>query len=419
MPETSQPKKPVVVYVDDEPRNVSLVEVSLPTDRWSVHCFDSAVAALTQLKALDPAVIVTDQRMPQMTGLEFLEVCSQIAPDAVRIVVTGQTREETIVELVQRARIFDYITKPWQTNDLILRIQKALDFHEAIAQRRHAFAELQRKNLELERKTVELLTSAAEIKEQERREAGLRQEMEGWVPWPISRALKDGALKFPFRQDIVCLVFDIIASSALANVLIGGRAARTRIMRMFRELVISNGGMTESQGGDACYSHFGAFGHHPNPAQAALNTAREFRVKLRSFGKTNSLPIECGIALHRAKDALIDQDTIKAVMDDDSYRVEKSVVTQSSHIDLVHRLEKLVHGLPGSSILLTREIAQEVQEPDFNPVELGRVRVRGHEAAVELLMIPSDLLSPETIAVFRDKIRADLDDGLAPTGRAA
>lgn len=398
--------KPVIVYVDDEPRNVALIDLALPSDEWSLYCFDSAVEAIKRVKDLDPAVIVSDQRMPQMSGLEFLEICSQLAPDAVRIVVTGQTREDLVVELVQRAKIFDYVTKPWQTNDLIARIRKGVEFHRIVHERREAFAALQQKNLELERKSAELYRSYRELHERELRELKLRQEMEGWVPWPVAQALRDGGLRFPFRKDIVCLVFDIIGSSPLANMVIEGRAARTRIMRLFRELVIGNGGLTESQGGDACYAHFGALDAHKNPVHAALTAAREFRVKLRSFCNAHAINVECGIALHYATDALIDQETIKLMSDDDHTRVEKSLVTQSSQIDVVHRIEKLLHKLPGSSILMTRAFAARVKESGFAPVELGQVRVRGQDEIIDLLLIPSDLLTHDHIALFKRELAA-------------
>src|SRR5688572_16933433 len=121
--------KPVILYVDDEPRNLTVFEASMPDD-WTIKCFDNAIEALRSLKEINPWLIISDQKMPKMTGLEFLEVASQIAPEAVRIVVTGQTEEQTIIQLVRRAKIFDYLTKPWDTETLISQLKKAVEYYQ-------------------------------------------------------------------------------------------------------------------------------------------------------------------------------------------------------------------------------------------------------------------------------------------------
>src|ERR1022692_3561660 len=99
-------KKPIIMYVDDEPHNLTVFEATIGMDEdWDIITFSDPVKALSELKMTAPAVIVSDQRMPHMTGVEFLEIAKQLHPDSVRIVVTGYSDEDLIVEAVRKAGI--------------------------------------------------------------------------------------------------------------------------------------------------------------------------------------------------------------------------------------------------------------------------------------------------------------------------
>ncbi len=110
-------QKPIIFYVDDEPNNLTVFESSLP-EEWDVKVFDNPLVALEALEKVRPAVIVTDQRMPQISGVRFLELARKINDDAIRIVCTGYSDENLIIQSVRSAQIFDYITKPWDADDL-------------------------------------------------------------------------------------------------------------------------------------------------------------------------------------------------------------------------------------------------------------------------------------------------------------
>lgn len=303
--------KPLLIYVDDEPRNLAVFEASVP-DEWDVRVFESAVDALKAIKSLDPWVIVSDQKMPTMTGLEFLEVASQLVPDAVRIVVTGQTEEQTIIQLVRRAKISDYITKPWETEDLVACLGKAASYYKLIKERNEAFEEIRRKNLELEDKNRQQAQLVQERERALQQAVEYQKEVNEWAPAPIVWALKDGSLQLPARKDVVGIVFDIIKSSRIQGKLIHDRSIRSHIQNIFGSILLRHGGLCEAQPGDCAYGHFGAVPCDSDPVVAAYAAATEFRVALRSFAKTNNLDVECGIALHYGDDVLMQLNKVTA-----------------------------------------------------------------------------------------------------------
>jgi CheY-like chemotaxis protein len=390
--------KPVIVYVDDEPNNLVVFEASMPDD-WEIHVFDSPVEALKVIRKLAPWVIVSDERMPVMSGLEFLEVATQIVPEAVRMVVTGQTTEQTIIQLIRRAKIFDYVTKPWDSEDISARIENAIAMNRAAVERaqltealRNKLAEIEASNKELSRVTNEL--SAAKAAERE-----LRSELEKWVPAQIVGAVKEGSLKFPLRREIVGIAFDIVNSSRLHNEEIFDRPIRSQILRLFTEAVIRNGGIRENHSGDSAYAHFGAFSDLADPYAAALAAAREFRVGLGSLASHSATPFECGISLHSIPDTLIQIHEIKVTTQYGDF-VQKSFDTQSPGIDLLHRMEKLTHELPGSNIIMSRDFFEHIDGSKLRVAPLGSIIFKGQNQPAELFLLPSDQVGEAELKSF-------------------
>jgi DNA-binding NtrC family response regulator len=120
--------KPVIFYIDDEPHNLTVFEASMP-DEWEICVFDNPMAAIDQLDIKKPWVVVSDQRMPSMTGVQFLEIVKKILPDSLRIIVTGYSDEELVVESVRKAQVFDYLKKPWDLNELISGLKRAIEYY--------------------------------------------------------------------------------------------------------------------------------------------------------------------------------------------------------------------------------------------------------------------------------------------------
>jgi len=116
---------PVIIYVDDQATNLTVFEAAMPED-WQVHVFDDPDKAAKALRDISPWVILSDQRMARITGADLLALARQEVPGAMRIIVTGYSDEEAMIDAVRRAKIFDYMKKPWDPDALVIMIEKAI-----------------------------------------------------------------------------------------------------------------------------------------------------------------------------------------------------------------------------------------------------------------------------------------------------
>lgn len=142
--------KPTILCVDDEADNVDALE-RLFRKQYNVLKATSAKEAISVM-AKHPgkiAVMITDQRMPEMTGVELLEKTLASHPETVRLLLTGYTDLESVISAVNKGQIFRYLTKPWDPIDLSNTVNRAVELH-LLGQ------ELQQKNAELERANIEL-----------------------------------------------------------------------------------------------------------------------------------------------------------------------------------------------------------------------------------------------------------------------
>ncbi len=136
-----RPKKPKMLVVDDEPDNLDLLYRTFRRD-FEVLRADSGVNALSVLASEgEVAVIISDQRMPEMKGTEFLSKTVPQFPDTVRIILTGFTDVEDLVEAINSGQVYKYITKPWDPHELRAVVQRAAETYELL---KHRTEELQR-----------------------------------------------------------------------------------------------------------------------------------------------------------------------------------------------------------------------------------------------------------------------------------
>ncbi|WNZ24884.1 response regulator [Leptolyngbya sp. NK1-12] len=130
-----RPKKPKMLVVDDEPDNLDLLYRTFRRD-FNVLRAESGIVALEILAAEgEVAVIISDQRMPEMKGTEFLSKTVPQYPDTMRIILTGFTDVEDLVEAINSGQVYKYITKPWDPNELKLVVQRAAETYELLKQR--------------------------------------------------------------------------------------------------------------------------------------------------------------------------------------------------------------------------------------------------------------------------------------------
>ncbi|MBL4755530.1 MAG: response regulator [Flavobacteriales bacterium] len=119
-----------VLYVDDEANNLQAFRSSFRRD-FNVLTADSAEKALNILKENSVHVIITDQRMPDTTGVEFLESILEAYPYPVRILLTGYSDTEAVIDAINKGQIFHYLNKPWKYADLKKTVHKAYKIYKS------------------------------------------------------------------------------------------------------------------------------------------------------------------------------------------------------------------------------------------------------------------------------------------------
>lgn len=119
-----------IMIVDDEPANLRLLERLFRRD-YQIILAESGAEALRLLEQHDVALLITDQRMPGMTGLELLKQTATLRPSMVRIILTGYTDVGTLVEAINCGQVYKYVTKPWSNEELRLTVSRALEHYES------------------------------------------------------------------------------------------------------------------------------------------------------------------------------------------------------------------------------------------------------------------------------------------------
>jgi len=149
------------MIVDDEMANLRLLEKVFSAD-YECLTASSGAEAIQLLQQHDVAVLITDQRMPQMTGIELLKQTAELRPHMVRILLTGYTDVEALVEAINSGLVYMYITKPWNNSDLKVRVSRALDYYRN-NKKRHALELInERLNSRLEQMKLGAASALAE-----------------------------------------------------------------------------------------------------------------------------------------------------------------------------------------------------------------------------------------------------------------
>ena len=141
-PEAATPAAPIILCVDDEPNILSALRRLFRGQGFEVRTAVGGAAGLELLATETVDLVISDMRMPEMDGAEFLQKVRERTPDTVRLLLTGYSEVTSIIGAINRGEIYRYITKPWDDHDIVLIVRQALE----------------RKALDQERKRLEQLT---------------------------------------------------------------------------------------------------------------------------------------------------------------------------------------------------------------------------------------------------------------------
>ncbi|HLL20835.1 MAG TPA: ATP-binding protein [Kofleriaceae bacterium] len=142
----SEPSRPLVLYVDDERANRVVFEQSLGTD-FAIETAADGASALALMSSREVAVLVTDMRMPGMTGEELLRIAKERHPRAIRIVITAYADIDPILRAINEGLVARYIIKPWQRAELVQILRWACEAWSFA----HDSASLHQRLIEVER----------------------------------------------------------------------------------------------------------------------------------------------------------------------------------------------------------------------------------------------------------------------------
>jgi YesN/AraC family two-component response regulator len=146
----------LLLLVDDEENITSALTRLLRRDGYTIFRANSGQEGLTLLGQHKFGVIISDQRMPEMTGTEFLSKVKDLYPDTVRVVLSGYTEFTSITEAINRGAVYKFLTKPWEDDLLRAHIQEAFQRYEMKMENARLAQELQQANDELKRINQEL-----------------------------------------------------------------------------------------------------------------------------------------------------------------------------------------------------------------------------------------------------------------------
>lgn len=160
---------PTILIVDDEPVVLTALKYTIEREGFAVVTCSSPLKALAILEERDFAVIISDQRMPEMMGLEFLVESRRLRPHASRILVTAVLALPTIVDAINKGEIFRFVAKPWLREELLATVRNAVQRHDLVICNAALQAETQQLNTQLREANAALESRVRDLEAQRQR----------------------------------------------------------------------------------------------------------------------------------------------------------------------------------------------------------------------------------------------------------
>ncbi|WP_157264821.1 EAL domain-containing protein [Azohydromonas aeria] len=188
-----------LLLVDDEANILSALKRLLRRDGYSIVTAGNAAEALQRLAEHEVDVIVSDQRMPGMTGVELLRRAKDIHPDTVRMVLSGYTELQSIIDAVNEGAIYRFLTKPWDDAQLRAHVAEAFRHKEMADENRRLAGQVATANSDLAQINERLQALLAQQRERAEllaANAGHLRELVAALPTPVLGIDAEGAVAF-------------------------------------------------------------------------------------------------------------------------------------------------------------------------------------------------------------------------------
>lgn len=160
------PDAATILIVDDEPVVLTALKFTLEREGFHVVACTSPLKALAILADRDFSVIISDQRMPEMMGLDFLIESRRLRPHASRILITAVLALPTIVDAINKGEIFRFVAKPWLREELVATVRNAVQRHDLVTRNEALQRETQQLNDQLREANAALEAKVKDLEAQ-------------------------------------------------------------------------------------------------------------------------------------------------------------------------------------------------------------------------------------------------------------
>jgi serine phosphatase RsbU (regulator of sigma subunit) len=143
-----------ILYIDGSKQNLTGFRSAFSED-YRIHTATSGRAGLEVMEQKTIQLAITDQRLPDMSGIEFLEAILVRHPDCMRMIMTGTGDKDAIIQAFNQGNIYRYVAKPWNREDLKMSIDSAMEVYNLKVQNRNLINSLEEAKRNLEQKVIE------------------------------------------------------------------------------------------------------------------------------------------------------------------------------------------------------------------------------------------------------------------------
>ncbi len=141
--------KPSILYIDDEEHNLVAFKAAMRRD-FTVLTAISAEAAMEHLEDSSIKLIISDQRMPKITGVQFFAKIKKSHPEPIRILLTGYSNMEAVIDAINKGEVYRYLTKPWDAEYMKATLHQALELFNLRRENKKLVKDLLKANEQLE-----------------------------------------------------------------------------------------------------------------------------------------------------------------------------------------------------------------------------------------------------------------------------
>ena len=293
-----------ILYVDDEENNLTSFRAAL---RRYYHIFtaQSGAEGMDIISKNDIHIIVTDQRMPNMTGVQFLQHIPD-EPDNIRMILTGFSDMEAIIEAINTGKVYRYITKPWDKDELKITIDNALEAVRLRRDNKHLVSELLENNEKLEEKvrqrTIEIEKKSMQLEAEKSKSDQLLLNI---LPEEIAGELKRFGKSYARKHNQVSVLFADIKGFTTITETMAADELITQLDESFRgfDRILEKYGIEKIKTIGDCYMcACGLPTDVENNAVIAVNAALDMQEFMTGFNTTKriqNLPVfEIRIGIH-------------------------------------------------------------------------------------------------------------------------